>query len=96
MFLADFRFPIALMLASTLFFPTADKVLHSALKETLTVILLPAISGILRESEISLPYNIIQPQRMEARTMTFPTSSVTSYEHAVIPVLITMIAKEFI
>lgn len=58
MFLADFWFLIALFLSSILFFLIADKVLNSALKETLTIIALLAVSGILRGFEVSLPYNI--------------------------------------
>ena len=58
MFLADFWFLIALMLASILFFPVADNVLKSKARSLTAVVLLLAVTGVFRGFGISLPYNI--------------------------------------
>ena len=57
-FLGDFWFLIAMMFASIIFFPIADRVLKSAVKTIIAVVLLFAITGALRTYQITLPYNL--------------------------------------
>lgn len=56
-FLADFWFLPALFFASLLFFPIADKTLHSKTKTFTAIIILFAVTGIMRSCGVSLPYN---------------------------------------
>ena len=58
MYLADFWFLLALMLSSLLFFPVADAVLPSRAKTGAAVVLLFAVTGVLRAFAVSLPYNL--------------------------------------
>ena len=58
MFLADFWFLLALFLASILFFLLADKVMGSGVKEGISIVVLLAVSGVLRGFAVSLPYNL--------------------------------------
>lgn len=58
MFLADFWFFLALMIALCLFIPLADLVLRKKPLAFAITILLFAVTGALRAAEISLPYNL--------------------------------------
>ena len=58
MFLADFWFLLALLFAYILFYLIANKVLRSKAKEIAAVVVLLAVTGVLRAFQIFLPYNL--------------------------------------
>ena len=58
MFLADFWFLLALLLASVLFFVLAEFVLPSKWKTLTASVVLFAVTGVLRAFAVSLPYNL--------------------------------------
>ena len=58
LFLADFWFLPAMILAGLLFYPLAEKVLDSGKKTAAVIICLFLVSGILRHYSISLVYNL--------------------------------------
>lgn len=58
LFLADFWFLPAMFFASLLFFPIADRTLHSWKKAAGASVLLLALTGILRSFKVDLPYNL--------------------------------------
>ena len=57
-FLADFWFLLALLFAYILFLIIADKVLRSKVKESVAIVVLLTVTGVLRSFQIFLPYNL--------------------------------------
>ena len=57
-FLADFWFLLALLFASILFFVIADKVLRSKAATVISCLLLFALSGVLTQFQVIMPYNL--------------------------------------
>lgn len=57
-FLADFWFLPAMFIASILFIILVEKISKSVVPQVITIVVLLAITGVLRYFEISLPYNL--------------------------------------